>query len=393
MMSDHAKKVLEEQARLQRHFATLVGARPLETDRGIRRLVEEAGRHQELIRVALGPLEDLCHSSTFADAVRHAEKTAETIRRASQLSAQVQASFRMPDVSETARMLHDVELVARSLERYREHGLAAQRAAEAMRSPWLDINDRLRSLTGFVELQGIGNALRTMPPFDKDLADALRFDLGDWRTPIKWAAAIFTDPVERTAFYVAQGLDPALTAFPARAFHESLGHAGLAVPPLPLLETYTGERQREVDDEEAGFKRTNAAHDRLMRFESHLRKFVDEQMTAKFGDRWTKQRVPGLIREGWIKKRELAQANGEPLRPLIAYADFTDYVPIIIRKDNWEAVFAPIFQRQTSVQESFQRLYPIRICAMHARIITQDDELYLFVETKRILSALGIKPL
>jgi hypothetical protein len=391
MMTDSAKKDLEEQARLQRHLATLVGARPPEIDGGLRRLVEEAGRHQELIRAALGPLEDLGHSGSLSDAARRAEETVESMRRASEIVAQLQASFRLPEVGETARLLRDVESVSKSLERYREHGLAAQRAAEAMCSPWLDIKDRFRSLTGFVELQGIGNALRTMPPFDKDLAHSLRFDLGDWRTRIEWSAAIFTDPVARTAFYVAQGLDPALTAFPARAFHESLGHAGLAVPPLPLLETYTGESHREVDDEGAGFKRTNAAHDRLMRFETHLRKCIDEQMTAKFGDKWIKQRVPGPIREAWVKKREIAQANGEPLRPLIAYADFTDYVPIITRRDNWEAVFAHIFQRQTSVQESFQRLYPIRICAMHARVITQDDELYLLVETKRISSALGIK--
>jgi hypothetical protein len=29
------------------------------------------------------------------------------------------------------------------------------------------------------------------------------------------------------------------------------------------------------------------------------------------------------------------------------------------------------------------------ICTMHARIITQDDELYLYIEIKRILSAIS----
>ena len=42
------------------------------------------------------------------------------------------------------------------------------------------------------------------------------------------------------------------------------------------------------------------------------------------------------------------------------------------------------------MQESFQRLYPIRICTMHARLITQDDELYPYVEIKRILAAIDI---
>ena len=48
------------------------------------------------------------------------------------------------------------------------------------------------------------------------------------------------------------------------------------------------------------------------------------------------------------------------------------------------------FANKNSVQESFRRLYPIRLATMHARTITQDDELYLYVETKRILAAIGI---
>lgn len=49
-----------------------------------------------------------------------------------------------------------------------------------------------------------------------------------------------------------------------------------------------------------------------------------------------------------------------------------------------------MFRRPTFVQEYLQRLYPIRICTMHARMISQDDELYLYVEIKRVLSAIGI---
>lgn len=93
--------------------------------------------------------------------------------------------------------------------------------------------------------------------------------------------------------------------------------------------------------------------------------------------------------EGVGGKTSKARDVGEPESPLIAYADFTDYVQIIIRKDNWDAVFEPIFKRRMLVQESFQRLYPIRICTMHARFITQDDELYLLVETQRLLKAMG----
>ena len=122
-----------------------------------------------------------------------------------------------------------------------------------------------------------------------------------------------------------------------------------------------------------------------------MRRFIDERMKAVFGENWIKHRVPGSIRQAWIEKRQKARDSGEPEWPLMAYADFADYVPIITRSDNWREVFEPVFGRAALVQESFQRLYPIRICTMHSRLITQDDELYLYVETKRLLAAIGIK--
>ena len=119
-----------------------------------------------------------------------------------------------------------------------------------------------------------------------------------------------------------------------------------------------------------------------------IRKFIDEQMTEAFGSNWIKHRIDGQMRKQWEEKQEKAEANGEREWPLIAYADFTDYVKIITQKNNWRDVFEEFFDRKESVQESFQRLYPIRVCTMHARLITQDDELYLCVETKRILKAI-----
>src|SRR5262245_38327527 len=178
-----------------------------------------------------------------------------------------------------------------------------------------------------------------------------------------------------------------LTDFPAPAFNESMSLAGLQEVSVSGVEEY-GLSETENEEERQGFARTNAAHDRLQRFETELRRFIDQQMTAAFGTDWTRQRVPGPILTSWREKKQKAMASGEKEWPLLAYADFTDYVPIITRKDNWAEVFKPIFRRSECVRESFQRLYPIRICTMHARIITQDDELYLQVEIKWILGAI-----
>lgn len=81
---------------------------------------------------------------------------------------------------------------------------------------------------------------------------------------------------------------------------------------------------------------------------------------------------------------------GNRHRPLIAYADFTDYERILVRADNWKAAFEAVFHRKEALRESLQRLYPIRLCTMHARLISQDDELYLYVEVKRLLKAMSV---
>ena len=251
------------------------------------------------------------------------------------------------------------------------------RAIESLRTPWLNTANQFRSVRAFADLQGIGLAMRTMSSFGDQFTDLSRDDLGDWRDQIRSPEKIFDDAATRTMFCEERGLDLALTFLPATAFEQSLGTAGLRPAPIDLY------------DSEEAFARNNAAHDRLQRFESQLRLFIEEQMTKTYGNQWVKHRVPGPMQASWIEKRKKACASGECIHPIIAYADFSDYATIITQKNNWNDVFKPIFGRQTSVQESLQRLYPIRICTMHARMISQDDELSLYVETRRILIAIG----
>ena len=61
-------------------------------------------------------------------------------------------------------------------------------------------------------------------------------------------------------------------------------------------------------------------------------------MREAFGDDWTKHRLPVGMLDAWVDKREKAVKGGQPEQPLIDYADFADYRPIIERKDNWNAV-------------------------------------------------------
>ena len=113
-------------------------------------------------------------------------------------------------------------------------------------------------------------------------------------------------------------------------------------------------------------------------------------MTEAFGVDWPKHRLSKELYEEWQKKKMKAEQEGRKEWPLIAYADFTDYERVICRRDNWRDIFEPFFHREESVRESFQRLHPIRLDTMHARPITQDDELLLYVETRRLVKVIVV---
>lgn len=341
---------------------------------------------QQFVRTTFGPFEEIRRTCRRLNLMLESDRK---LRRMYDLMLTVEHRFYRPNITEVPKLLREYKSIGITMKRNEEQ---MRRAVEAMQTPWLDIENKFRSISGFAKVQNIGHALRTMRAFDTRLTEALRVDLGDWRQKINLPSEIFINPLARTSFYVERGLNPTLTEFPADAFDQIIASADLKIKrtSVPIVAAYALEPKIE-DNEEVAFQRTNAAHDLIQRFETQIRKFIDEKMKKVFGENWTEDQVPEAIRQQWLKKRQTDRDNNDCERPLIAYAAFSDYEQIITRKDNWERVFKPIFRRQTSVQESFRRLYPTRNCTMHSRLITQDDELYLFVEIKRILQAIRLE--
>jgi hypothetical protein len=303
-------------------------------------------------------------------------------------AAVFEARFRLPEMPEIALIMKEWE-ASKSAMRVYENTFRLQEAIEKMQVPWLDMQEKMRSLTGFAELQNIGLALANIPAFDEKLAAALRVDLGDWRDNFSWPEEIGTDSEARSAFYESRGFNKELTDFPPRAFAQSLEIAGLR-PAAPTLVTLYGDplQAPAVEDKEDENVSPHTAYDWLFRLESQLRAFIDEVMTEAFGSNWPKHHLPPGLHEKWKEKKQKAETAGAKKSPIIAYADFTDYERIISRAYNWSDVFSKFYVRQEDVLESFRRLYPIRLSTMHARPITQDDELYLFVESRRLMSVI-----
>ena len=401
MLDDKAlmKAVLDVQNALDRRpYAEAIGAaaraarpmaeavRAIEENAGVRQLLKTIQDNQAAMRAALGPIEDLRRAGAFDMDSRWFRD----IERVGLAMADFEARFHLPEMTEIERLIAEFRNspLSQALSQYAELPSSLQRAIESMRTPWLDAQEAMRSIAGFAELQGIGHVLKNMSAFSESLTAALRIDLGDWRDPITWRPELFTDLVARSDFYASLGFNQALTDFPAPAFQQSLDIAGLRREPPPLVARYGAPIPCSGDDdEEEGLARTNMAHDWLLRLETQLRAFIDDQMTRAFGADWPKCRLPNGLYEEWQEKKRKAIQAGAKEWPLIAYADFTSYERVICRRDNWREIFARFFGRPETVRESFQRLYPIRLDTMHARPITQDDKLLLYVETRRLVKA------
>lgn len=377
-------RIIAQQEEQQRLLAGVLDGYPLALSSSAQliRAAHEAERQQMLLE---GQLNDVRRTGVF-DAVQSLRQSLEYRAMESIVDANRRYidQYRVPIRSEIENIVSQALGLARldASEFDRDfHRGAVVAAMEAMHHPWLNKEDVNASARAFLNIQTMGAALRGRSAFESDLVQSLRFGLGDWRDQIDSNAKEFADPLYRSGFYLEKGFDPSLTDFPQPAFEESLAVAGLSG-----LE----EDDRETDSAaEDDFARNRAAFDKLQRLETELRQFIQRVMVTEFGADWLKHRLPNGMLDEWQQKRETSIKAGQPERPLIDYADFTDYRKIIERADNWKALFARIFGRPEDIRESFQRLFPVRIATMHARIITLDDELLLVVEVKRILKAIN----
>jgi hypothetical protein len=350
------------------------------------RLSLDLERQHAVIRAATGPMEVWRQAGLF-DLGSPFQREMEQARK---LMEAHQADYRLPGALEAGHLM-GIWRAQNDLQSFPHDSDPSffENAIATIRSPWLDTKNELRSVGGFAELIGIGHAVSALPSFGEELAQTLRTNLGDWRDVATWPPAVFTDFVARSDFYLDRGLNPVLTDFPAPAFQQSLDIAGLRTGSHALVDIYGDPIPDDRDqNEEEALTRTNTAHSWLMRFEIRLRRFIDERMTAVAGSEWARHRLPNGLYDKWQEKKKAADQHGVPDLPIIHYADFTDYVHVICRKDNWREVFLPVFRREESIRESLQRLHPVRLCTMHARPITQDDELILYTEVRRLVRAM-----
>ena len=370
------RRLLEE---LERGERLIEATRHLDLWESLRSGLELAQEFQRTLNASLGPTLRAGH---FTELVSGApwQQAAAALRS-------YEATLLLPRGAEIYEFAH---AALRGTEgfRYSVDHLDLVRSMERMHTPWFNQADRLASLSAFAGLQALGHAVGRLPAFEGELVSLVRGELGDWRG-VSLPEELIGDPLARHDFYREVGFNDALTSFPVPAFDEGADIAGLDLPVIEPVRGY-GRPQEEEEPESEGLELNTRAYRVLFVFETRVRAFIDESVRSAHGDGWIKQRVPGEIHQRWRERQREAQDAGAPDQPLIAYADFKDYIQIIERRDNWADIFEAVFRRKEDVQESFARLAPIRICTMHARPISLDDDLLLRTEVRRILKAIGV---
>jgi hypothetical protein len=251
-----------------------------------------------------------------------------------------------------------------------------------MQNPWAALGSELVSATAIAKMQSIGDLLATQQSFGQSVADVVRHSLGDFRDNIVFSDNLLDYEV-RTTLYRERGFDGTLTDFTDEAFEEAVDETGLSID-LPEIVAAFGEPVAFIDValDEISLYRAEVLYGLLLRFEARLREFIDEAMTAAFGPKWPHAQLPNRMYDRWVDARSRdPYADLDP--PLIRYADFTDYVPLICRQDNWKRIFRAVFGREELVRESFQRLHAPRVATMHARPLGREDSFMTYVEIKR----------
>jgi hypothetical protein len=347
--------------------------------------------------------------SSVLEAVRAHELIQGDLRKYAQSLALLDVNdYRRPDIFQSRDVLESLSHGAVSVwmrqheemqsgvvafveqERIRAEQVAS--AIEAIEAPWIRVAREQQSVWAMVELSSIGTALKHVHPFDSGFAASLRADFGDWRLAPAIDPAALRTPAARSQYYAERGLDRSLTDFNDAAFAEGLSASDLCDNYLEGVDLEALAAGNIDAKTEAALRQNTICQVQVTQLEAVMRDFIERRMEKEFGPKWAKQKLDARMYAEWLDKQEKAKKAGRPMGRLIEAADFTDYSLIICKKDIFPTAFKPHFRDENYVRESFARLQPLRLDAMHSRPMSNDDILYVVVEVKRLIAGARLTP-
>ena len=199
-------------------------------------LIDLACRQQELIDSVsrnLIPMRSVASAIAELQTIPRIEinsPVAAVFQQAQDLSEQFRSRFELPSIIARQKLLADFQQnpLAEVMSRYVENANSIGRLMQSMTTPWLEAQERLSSVKGLAQIQGISSLLDRSSSFSEQLSNALRVDLGDWRDRITFPKTALEDVGARVEFYENLGFDASLTNFPRRGFSGSVNRIRIA---------------------------------------------------------------------------------------------------------------------------------------------------------------------
>lgn len=130
----------------------------------------------------------------------------------------------------------------------------------------------------------------------------------------------------------------------------------------------------------------------LRKLETELRYFIECSL-SNLSKNWWKEKIPDDVRNN-AEERKNRNENLWPWYninqnlPPIAYIDFSDYIKIISRRDNWQEVFKDVFKNKEWITTKLNELEPIRNAIAHNRPLTEESIQRLKLNVNDILKAI-----
>jgi ATP-dependent Lon protease len=118
----------------------------------------------------------------------------------------------------------------------------------------------------------------------------------------------------------------------------------------------------------------------LDELENALRNCIKSNLQG-LSENWWIERIPPDIRQRAEDRRSKDDMKRDPVQ----YIDFSDYVKIITKRDNWKNSFNRIFKDGDIITAKLRELEPIRNAVRHSRKLTSEQKEKLKVLTKDIV--------
>jgi hypothetical protein len=299
------------------------------------------------------------------------------------------AALTGPSAAEIAALVPNVTAHMREIERAKNEALLLATVGgvrEAILKGALGLPDTVRAELEATSLKmsvlaGVGDVVGSLTSaYD----DAVRGLMGDWRLRPDLPASFWRDRRVRERHYQRADVDPGLVAAPPAVAVEVIVESGLAAGAQGENGTIAlfgfGGVSVSIHAKDAQID----AYRCVLAFERGLRQFVADKLRAHAGGRWFKQRVDPRVFQKAKEIREAALKSGEQQAELVNYTELGELKDIVLRGDNWNQVFEPVFVSRLRFEHDMQTLIAIRRPTAHARIVDSPQILEALLVMKRL---------